>query len=100
LQWLDLPENEHLELECGEDVEVVGKAIGDVIEQTLAPGESPVELVDVRRLGQLKVRAANLTLKSGEALQAIARFYEHQKLNPQWSLLFRYVGVLLHFREN
>jgi hypothetical protein len=53
--------------------------------------------VDVRRLGQLKVRAANLTLKSGEA---IARFYEHQKLNPQWSLLFPYVGVLLHFREN
>ena len=33
LQWLDLPENEHLELECGEDVDVVGKAIGDVIEK-------------------------------------------------------------------
>jgi hypothetical protein len=42
-QWLDLPENEHLELECGEDIDVVGKAIGDVIEQALAPGESPVE---------------------------------------------------------
>jgi Trk K+ transport system NAD-binding subunit len=100
LQWLDLPENEHLELECREGVDVVGKAIGDVIEQALAPGESPVELADVRRLGQLKVRAANLTLKSGEALQAIARFYVHQKSNPQWSLLFHYVGVLLHFREN
>ena len=37
LQWLNLSKNEHLELECGEDIDVVGKAVGDVIEQTLAP---------------------------------------------------------------
>ena len=91
LQWLNLSENEHLELECGEDIDVVGKAVGDVIGQAVASGDPPVELVEVRRLGQLKVRSANLTLKSGEALQAIARFCEHQKLNPQWSLSFRYV---------
>jgi tetratricopeptide (TPR) repeat protein len=91
LQWLTLSETEHLELECGEDIDVVGKAVGDAIGQAIASGEPPVELVDVRRLDQLKVRAANLTLKSGEALQAIARFCEHQKLNPQWSLSFRYV---------
>ena len=90
-QWLNLPENEHLELECGEDIDVVGKAVGEVIGQELAPSEFPVELVDVRSLGQLKVRAANLTLKSGEALQAITRFCDHQKLNPQWSLSFRYL---------
>ena len=30
-------------------------------------------------------------MKSEEALQAIARFCEHQRLNPQWSLSFRYV---------
>lgn len=91
LQLLNLSKNEHLELECGEDIDVVGKAVGDVIDQTLAPGEPPVELAGIRGLGQLKVRAANLTMKSGEALQAIARFCEHQKLNPQWSLSFRYV---------
>jgi hypothetical protein len=88
---LDLSKNEYLELECGEDIDVVGKAVGDLIDQTLAAGEPPVELAGVRELGQLKVRAANLTMKSGEALQAIARFCEHQRLNPQWSLSFRYV---------
>ena len=91
LQWLNLSKNEHLELECGEDIDVVGKAVGDVINQTLAPGEPPVELAGVRELEQLKVRAANLTMKSEEALQVIARFCEHQKLNPQWILSFRYV---------
>ncbi|HWY59759.1 MAG TPA: hypothetical protein VNZ03_35175 [Terriglobales bacterium] len=91
LQWLNLSKNEHLELECGEDIDVVGKAVGDVIDQTLATSEPRVELAGVRELGQLKVRAANLTMKSEEALQAIARFCEHQKLNPQWILSFRYV---------
>ena len=86
LQWLNLSKNEHLELECGEDIDVVGKAVGDVIDQTLDTSEPSVELACVRELGQLKVRAANLTMKSEEALQAIARFCEHQRLNPQWSL--------------
>jgi hypothetical protein len=91
LQWLNLSKNQHLELECGEDIDVVGKAVGDVISQTLALGEPFVELAGVRELEQLKVRAANLTMKSEEALQAIARFCEHQKLNPHWILSFRYV---------
>jgi hypothetical protein len=39
LQWLDLRENEHLELECGKEIDVVGKAVGDVIARALAPGE-------------------------------------------------------------
>jgi hypothetical protein len=65
LQRLNLSKNEHLELECGEDIDVVGKALGDVIHQNLAADEPPVELAGVRELGQIKVRAGNLTMKSG-----------------------------------
>ena len=76
-----------------------------MISQTLALGEPLVELAGVRELEQLKVRAANLTMKSEEALQAIARFCEHQKLNPRWILSFRYVttaerGVALASTED
>lgn len=88
LQWLNLSEDEHLELECGEDIDTVGKTIGDSIREAVQSNDSSVE---VRRLDQLKVRAANLTMKSREALQAIARFCEHQKLNPEWDLSFCYV---------
>jgi len=80
LRWLGLPEGEHLELECGEDIDIVQNgADGDIAAET-------------RLLEQIKARSArSLTLKSTEALQALANFCVHRVANPTSNLKFRYI---------
>ncbi len=68
LRWLNLNANEHLELEAGEDI--------DVIQECAARSGSE----DKRLLEQLKRHLrSSLTLTSAEALEAIANFCEHRK---------------------
>ena len=80
LRWLGLHEGEHLELECGEDIDIVQDgADGDIAAET-------------RLLEQIKARSArSLTLKSTEALQALANFCVHRVANPTSNLKFRYI---------
>jgi len=61
LRWLELREREHLELECGEDIDTVQSGLG---------GDTATE---ARLLEQIKARSTrSVTLKSKEALQALA----------------------------
>lgn len=62
LRWLKLQPDQHLELEAGEDIDLI---------QRVADSEAE----DVRTLEQVKqLRKRRLTLRSGEALEALANF--------------------------
>jgi hypothetical protein len=76
LQWLRLTPNVSLELERGEDI--------DMIQQGVEGG-------DLRILEQVKKRASPLTLRSPEAIKAIANFCEHKMRNPRSRLRFRFI---------
>jgi hypothetical protein len=79
LRWIDLGPSQHLELESGEDIDTVDRA-GD--ENAAAK----------RLLEQLKIRSnRSLTLRSVEALEALANYCTHMHLNPGTLLLFRYL---------
>jgi hypothetical protein len=45
LRWMELGPDEHMELECGEDIDLVGRAIGDESEESFE-----------RTLEQIKLR--------------------------------------------
>lgn len=80
LRWLELREDEHLDLECGEDIDSVQSGLG---------GDTAAE---TRLLEQIKARSTgSVTLKSKDALQALANFCAHRAANPNLQLKFRYV---------
>ena len=70
LRWLSLLPGQHLELEAGEDVDLVQK------------GARADEAERHRLMEQLKHKKRALTLRSDDALEAIANFCEHRKVNP------------------
>jgi hypothetical protein len=80
LDWLRLSEAEVLELECGEDIDRIIKAID-------ADGTEAY----YRVLGQVKQRQKSITLRSSEAPEAIAGFVEHRAQNPTLNLSFRFI---------
>lgn len=85
LRWLNLQPNELLELERGEDLDVV--RVSDDHDQ------------DLRTLEQVKARAGVLTLRSTNALAALANFCEHRHTNPTHFLKFRYITTSRIGRE-
>ena len=79
-RWLDLAENEHLELERGEDIDTVAKV--------LAASETTEA---ARLLEQIKYREKNVTLRSSSVIEFLAASAEHQKNNPNRVLHFRFL---------
>src|ERR1700761_8395676 len=77
LRWLALAPDERLELERGEDIDLIQAAVGDGNPQ--------------RIMEQLKVRARGLTLRTPEALEAMANYHEHRFTNPAWVIRFRFI---------
>src|SRR5215468_7974396 len=78
LTWIALSPDDALELEAGEDIDIVYQAITNDC--------------DVDRLFEaVKHRERKLTLRSPEALAALASFQEHRQHNPSHRLKFRYV---------
>ncbi|HEY4839868.1 MAG TPA: hypothetical protein VIH72_14730 [Candidatus Acidoferrales bacterium] len=77
LRWLNLQQGELLELERGEDLDTVE-----------VEGNEPSGL---RILEQVKRRAAPLTLRSEDALTALANYCEHRAVNPGVRLRFKFV---------
>ena len=75
LRWLDLRTNQVLELESGEDIDLV-----DI---------SPVEL-SKRLLEQVKHRESNITLRSKSVLETIKNAIEHRKNNPRLDIIVRF----------
>src|SRR5262249_33867148 len=76
-RWLDLGENQQLELERGEDIDLVNRAISATNMQEAS-----------RLLEQVKHREQNLTLRSPAALEALANAVEHLAANPGLDLRF------------
>ena len=79
-RWLRLEQNQILELERGEDIDLIQQALLSI----------PVE-EQSRLLEQVKHSDKNITLHSTKALEALASFREHQETNPLLDLNFRYV---------
>jgi hypothetical protein len=83
LRWLNLEPETFLELESGEDIDVVR-----------AEAQEPEENLE-RLLTQLKqLSDGSLTLRNREALKSVANFCGHRKTNPEWKLRFRFVTTL------
>jgi hypothetical protein len=79
LRWLGLSPGEHLELEAGEDI--------DLIRDTSAAKESEKERV----LEQLKHTSRSITLRSPDAVEAVANYCQHRRINPATPLIFRFL---------
>ncbi len=78
LRWLSLKDNQILELEKGEDIDIV---CNELINNT-----------NTRDLEQVKYREANLTLNQQLAVELLLNFYIHKQNNPAHNLLFRFVS--------
>ncbi|MFT9848077.1 hypothetical protein [Aneurinibacillus sp. REN35] len=76
--WINLRDSQILELERGEDIDVVTVLAG--LDEQYS-----------RVLGQVKHREKNITLRTSEALEALANYYEHVQLNPSCHLAFRFI---------
>lgn len=76
LRWLKLQDDEMLELERGEDI--------DLIKQSLSLGE-------IRLLEQIKYREDSITLNTDVIIELLRNFYEHKQNNPKKVLRFRFV---------
>ena len=85
--WLDLAEGERLELERGEDIDRIARALGG----------GSVERV--RLLEQVKHRQAAITLQSPPCRAALAHFHEHRRANPTLPLRFRFTTTASVGRE-
>jgi hypothetical protein len=76
-RWMNLRDNERLELERGEDIDIVARGIaGNEDEQRITE--------------QVKSREENLTLRSVAAVESVSNFALHRKRNPAHHLLFRF----------
>jgi tetratricopeptide (TPR) repeat protein len=78
LKWIELEPDQWLELEAGEDIDALQRAVTN-------PNQPE------RVLEAVKCREKNLTLRSPEALSALATFQEHRESNPSLRLRFRYI---------
>ena len=88
LRWLNLKPGQHLELEAGEDIDLIQKGAAD-------SGSK-----DKRLLEQLKEQPSrSLTLRSADALEAIANFCSHRRSNPGAELAFRFLTTTTIGRE-
>lgn len=76
LTWLKIDNNDELQLECGEDIDIVRKQL---------------EKDDIRNLAQVKYRESATTLNSDYVLESIKNFVEHKTSNRKWNLTFRFI---------
>src|SRR2546428_385083 len=79
LRWFNLQPDQVLELEHGEDIDLVSKAV------TASDHDTRCRLLE-----QVKRREVSLTLRTPEAIAALVNFFEHRTANPHTTLLFRY----------
>jgi hypothetical protein len=77
-RWLDLLPDQILELERGEDIDVINRSL-------VADSEERDRLLE-----QVKHRDSSLTLRKPEAIAAIANFIEHCQTNPTVDLIFQF----------
>ena len=81
-RWVNLQRNQVLQLERGEDIDIV-----EPLSTALTHPEKPEQK---RLLEQIKHRDYNITLKSPEAVTSIINFLAHREANPKTQLFFRF----------
>src|ERR1035437_8609372 len=86
-RWLTLGPGEHLELEAGEDI--------DIVRQEIANDTSGI----ARDVEQVHKSAGALTLRSKKVRQAVVSFCGHRSLNPNSKFRFRFVTTAKVARE-
>jgi len=87
LAWLNLADGQHLELEAGEDFDLV-------------EGTAAIEASGAGRIvQQVHKRARTITLRSPKTTQAIANFCAHRTTNPGTALKFRFLTTAKPGRE-
>src|SRR5580704_1986030 len=79
LAWLNLAENQHLDLEAGEDI--------DLVSRQAAASDAEAD----RTLQQVHKRSRTISLRSSKTVQAIANFCAHRKTNSDIVLKFRFL---------
>ncbi len=77
LRWIALKPTQLLELERGEDVDIISAGFA---------AANPM-----RELEQIKHRETSFTLNQAWVVEMLVTFFQHQQNNPQQELLFRYV---------
>ena len=77
LRWLKLESTEVLELERGEDIDIIQR---DLLNHEIT-----------RDLEQIKYRESNLTLNSDVVLELMKNFYIHKTNNPDKNIQFRFL---------
>jgi hypothetical protein len=77
MRWLNLADNEFLELEKGEDI--------DIVTRDLENNEV------TRELEQIKYRETNITLNQDITIEILFNFFLHRNNNPQHKVYFRFV---------
>ncbi|GAA4763948.1 MULTISPECIES: hypothetical protein [Flavobacterium] len=85
LRWLDLKDNEVLDLERGEDIDIV---------ENSNEGE---ELS--RKLEQIKYRESSISLNNELTLELLLNFFLHKSNNPTKKVLFRFVTNAKYTKE-
>lgn len=87
LRWLNLQSGQHLELEAGEDI--------DLIQAAAVKGLEGAQLLE-----QVKqLRGKRLTLRSADALEAIANFCQQRSSRPGEELAFRFLTTTSASKE-
>jgi len=87
LAWLSLGEGQHLDLEAGEDI--------DLVSRQAATGDAEAD----RTVQQVHKRSRAITLRSSKTVQAIANFCAHRKTNSGAVLKFRFLTTAKPGRE-
>lgn len=77
LRWLSLKDNETLELERGEDIDIINR---DFNNKEIS-----------RELEQVKHRESNVSLNQESIIEILFNFFLHKTNNPKLQLLFRFV---------
>ncbi|HKP54939.1 MAG TPA: hypothetical protein VJ183_20075 [Chloroflexia bacterium] len=90
LRWLELGDGQYLELECGEDI--------DLITADLHGGAHSGQLGQ-RLLEQVKRYQSPISLRSRVALEALASAVEHLANNPGLDLAFQFTTTAAISRE-
>ncbi|MGA2535413.1 MAG: hypothetical protein ABSF53_05320 [Terracidiphilus sp.] len=79
LRWLELAPAHHLELETGEDI--------DLVQGASEKGDKEKQRV----MEQLKQKGCTITLRNPDSIEAIANYCHHLEANPGASLRFRFL---------
>ncbi len=91
-RWMVVGTNERLELECGEDIDLIARAFD-------ADPSCAEQLDVVRTLEQVKHRETPFTLRSPEVRATLAHFHAHRASNPDLHLRLRYTTNALPGEE-